>query len=95
MTTTPVVRGRRGRKPKIADGRKKANVMLPVWAHQRFETETLAMEVPLTDMGAYYMILGWNESHPSNQIPMPPYLQDAVERARQSIEIQEPLLQAS
>lgn len=81
---------RRGRKPKSPGGRRKANVMLPVAIHERFTRESLEADVPLTDLGAYYMVLGWNATH-AETIAMPAYLRSQVERAGQ-VDMQEALL---
>lgn len=49
-------------------------------------------EMPLTDLGAYYMAAGWNAANPDRQIEIPTYLVEMIEA--QPASPQAPLLSA-
>lgn len=70
----------RGRPPKHPGGRVSVRLALPTPFADAIYREVRDEDVPLTDLGAYYMILGWNDTHPpEEQVDMPAYLTDLMD----------------
>lgn len=65
--------------PKPAEGRQTARILLPIPLGERLARQVAEMEVPLTDLGAYYMVVGWNLMHPEDQFVMPAYLAATID----------------
>ena len=87
------VRPRRGRRPK-AGHRHRLQVKMPRPIALALTGYAEQMGQPITDLGAYYLIRGWNQTrreHGLETYPMPSYLEDAA-RQHGSGELQDPLL---
>ena len=87
---------RRGPKPKGGGVRKTAQVKLPPELYQELVDEAKRLGLPVTDLGALYLLQGWNAVRDSNglsAVTTPAYLtQVAVEACNPQVERQETLL---
>lgn len=65
-----------GRKAKFEGGRVSVRLAFPTTFADMIYREVRDDETPMTDLGAYYAILGWNQTHPpEEQVDMPAYLE--------------------
>ena len=84
---------RPGRRPKGGIKRKVVQAYVPEPLHEALVRLADEASVPASDLGAYYLITGWNrvrEAEGLAPIPMPAYLLNEVE-LRRPVEIQDPL----
>lgn len=80
--------GRRGPKPKGL----RAQIKVPRETFFEFERAAQQAEIHMSDLGAYYFMLGWNADRRDQGLPeaeIPPALRQAAEIARLAAEEQE------
>lgn len=86
--------GSPGRTPKGGVRRRVVQAKIPVGVHDALVQVAEQSEVAMTDLGAYYLIDGWNAARIKQglePIPMPAYLEQAVRRAAGAAGIQDVL----
>lgn len=77
-------KGSPGRTPKGGVRRRVIQAKIPVGIHDTLVEVAEQSDVAMTDLGAYYLIDGWNAARAKQglePIPMPAYLEQAVRRA--------------
>lgn len=86
--------GSPGRTPKGGIRRRVVQAKIPTEVHDALVQVAAQSEVAMTDLGAYYLIDGWNAARVSQglePIPMPVYLEQAVRRAAGGVATQDVL----
>ena len=85
-----------GRPPKGGQPRRVVQAKLPLLLREQLAVEAERRGVPLTDLGAVYLLDGWNAARAVEglaPIPTPTYLEGLqVDPATSLGEVQEPLL---
>lgn len=88
---------RRGPRPKGGGGRLRIQVKMPEAIAEALTGLAEQVDQPVTDLGAYYLIRGWNQTREEQGLapyPMPSYLEEAA-RQHASRELQDSLLEHS
>jgi hypothetical protein len=86
---------RRGRKLKGGLRRRVVQARMPAPIQEAFAELADESAMPMSDLGSYYLIQGWNQARQSqglSVIEMPQYLEEAMQRRKDSGRGEETLL---
>lgn|SRR5699024_1827601 len=78
---------RTGRPPKYPDGKRVVTKLrLPAYCHSAVHFQSESWGIDMGDLVAFYVITGWQHTHPQSTLPMPEYLQRAWNNASAAAE---------